>query len=230
MTYRRKEVIGPHTMYLGDARDLLGTLPPVDALVSDPPYGIGYKSPSGSGMCARGDYDVIEGDDKPFDPSPFLGFRDVILWGANHYASSLPPSAAWYIWDKRDGLSSNNNSDCEIAWSKRGGSARLKRHLWNGMLKASEKDARRAHPTQKPIEVMIWCMEHLPLTARTILDPFMGSGTTIVACQRLGRIGIGIEIKEDYFDTACRRVEEAMKQPDLFVQTPERQPVQEVLL
>lgn len=225
VTFRR---IGPHTLYLGDCREILPTLGKVDAVVTDPPYGIAYKSPSGKGMCIRGDYDVIVGDDEPFDPAPFLSFKDVILWGANHYSERLPSSAAWFVWDKRDGLPSNNNSDCEIAWSKRGGSARLKRHLWNGMLKASEKDSRRTHPTQKPVEVMQWCIEYLPTEADTILDPYMGSGTTGVACQRLGRKFIGIEIDPIHFATACRRIEAAMRQPDLFVQTAPT-PKQEVL-
>ena len=216
----RKEQIGDATLYQCDCREILPKLSIVDAVVTDPPYGIGYKSPSGRGMYERGDYPVIEGDCEPFDPTPFLGATDVILWGANHYASSLPPSAAWLIWDKRDGVSSNNNSDCELAWCKRGGSARLKRHLWNGMLKASERDDRRVHPTQKPIEVMQWCIEQLPLTAHTILDPFMGSGTTGVACVKLGRKFIGIELDPRYFDIACRRIEQAYAQPDMFVQAP----------
>ncbi len=189
-------------------------------VITDPPYGIAYKSPSGRGLTGRGDYDVIAGDTEPFDPSPWLGFRQVVLFGANHFADKLPPSAKWLIWDKRDGLASNNNSDCEMAWVKVGGSARLITHLWNGMLKASEKDQRRVHPTQKPIAVMEWVIEQATSQGDHILDPFMGSGTTGVAAVKLGRRFTGIEIDEGYFDIARRRIEAALKEPDMFIEPP----------
>lgn len=231
MTYARKEIIGDCTLYLGDCLELpqARILEPQEgwAIITDPPYGINYKSPSGAGMTVRGNYPVIVGDDQPFDPSPFLGFDDVIMWGANHFANRLPPSAAWLVWDKREGFAQNNNSDCEMAWCKRGGSARLKRHLWNGMLKASEKDSRRTHPTQKPIEVMRWCIEHLP-NAKTILDPFMGSGTTGVACVKLGRKFIGIDIEPTYFDIACKRIEQAYSQPDMFIEAEKPKPAEQL--
>jgi site-specific DNA-methyltransferase (adenine-specific)/modification methylase len=105
--------------------------------------------------------------------------------------------------------------------------ARMVRHLWNGMLRGNEGKTPRVHPTQKPIAVMEWCLGFLP-DAHTILDPFMGSGTTIVACQKLGRAGIGIEIDPEYFAIACKRVDEAMRQKDLFI-APAPQPVQEGL-
>jgi len=224
----RTETIGDAVLYLGDCREVLPTLQRVDAVVTDPPYGIAYKSPAGRGMTERGDYPVIYGDTEPFDPAPWLGFPQVVFFGANHFADKLPASAQWLIWDKRDGGTPNNNSDCELAWAKRGGSARLIRHLWNGMLKASERDDCRAHPTQKPIEVMRWVIETAAPDASTILDPFMGSGTTGVACIKLGRKFIGIEIEEKYFDIARRRIEEAWKQPRLF-EEPRSKPVQETL-
>lgn len=205
--------IGDATLWLGDCREILPTLPKVDAVVTDPPYGIAYKSPGGRGQYDRGDYPVIAGDEQPFDPSPWLGFDDVILFGANHFADRLPPSPAWLVWDKRDGFTSNNNSDCELAWHNRGGSARLIRHLWNGMLKDSERDQRRVHPTQKPIAVMEWC---LGFTSGLVLDPFMGSGTTGVACARLGRPFIGIEINREFFDIACERIYQELNQLRLF--------------
>lgn len=207
-------------LHLGDCREILPTLGKVDAVVTDPPYGISYKSPSGRGQTERGDYPVIEGDDEPFDPSPFLGFDQVVLFGANHYADKLPPSAKWLVWDKRDGVTPNNNSDCELAWVKNGGSARLIRHLWNGMLKASERDDRRVHPTQKPVAVMEWILQQATVPGDTILDPFMGSGTTGVAAVRLARGFIGIEIDRTYFEIALRRVSEALKQPDFFIEKP----------
>jgi site-specific DNA-methyltransferase (adenine-specific) len=193
------------------------------ALVTDPPYGIGFVHSGKGGKLARSTQfggEAIVGDDKPFDPSPWLSFPHVILFGANHFAHRLPPSSHWLIWDKRDGVCSNDQAECEMAWTNLRGPARLTRHLWNGMLKASEKGQQRVHPTQKPIEVMRWCIEQLPDDCQTILDPFMGSGTTGVAAVNLGRKFIGIEIEEKYFSIACKRIEQATKQADLFIEKP----------
>lgn len=225
----RVERIGDATLYLGDCREILPTLSGIDAVVCDPPYGISYKSPTGRGKTIRGDYAVIHGDTEPFDPTPFLGFPQVVLFGANHYASRLPDSAKWLVWDKRDGGTPNNNSDCELAWVKEGGSARLIRHLWNGMLKASERDELRVHPTQKPVAVMEWVLRQTTDDGNTVLDAYMGSGTTGVACLKTTRKFIGIEIDPGYFDIACRRIETAYKQPDLFIAPPEK-PKQEAML
>jgi site-specific DNA-methyltransferase (adenine-specific)/modification methylase len=165
----------------------------------------------------------IIGDDRPFNPEPFLSFETVVLFGANHFASSLPASPNWLIWDKRDSVCTNDQADCEMAWTNKKTPARLMRHLWNGMLKASEKGVKRVHPTQKPIAVMEWAIKQVGCPD-TILDPFMGSGTTLVACAKLGRSGIGIELDEDYFNIACERVEKAYQQTDLFVSEP-RNPI-----
>jgi len=228
----RIEHIGDATLYLGDCREILPTLGKVDAVVTDPPYGIGYAHGGGGGKLARStafaDVSIV-GDDKPFDPSDFLKFRTIALWGANHFAERLPSSAGWLVWDKRDGVCSNDQADCEIAWTNKPMPARIIRHLWNGMLKASERGESRVHPTQKPVAVMEWCLKLLTHTGETILDPFMGSGTTGVACAKLGRKFIGIEIEPKYFDIACRRIEAAYKQPDLFISKPPP-PKQEAML
>ena len=219
----RIETIGDATLYLADCRDVLPTLSGVDAVVTDPPYGIGYSHGVGGGRLARStkfDNHPLIGDDRPFDPTPWVLFQEAILWGANHYASRLPDASCWLTWDKRDGVCSNDQADCEHAWTNLGGPARVIRHLWNGMLKASERGVEREHPTQKPIAVMEWCVRFV--TRNIILDPFMGSGTTGVACARLGRKFIGIEIEPRYFDIACRRIEEAYRQRDLFVPAPSR--------
>jgi site-specific DNA-methyltransferase (adenine-specific)/modification methylase len=218
LTYRRKEIIGDCTLYLGDCLDILPTLGKVDAVVTDPPYGIGYIHGGGNGTLARGTKFsgvAINGDDVPFDPSPWLSFSHVVLWGGNHFASRLPDASCWLTWDKREGVGSNDQADCEHAWTSLKGPARLKRLLWSGMLKATERGVSRVHPTQKPIALMRWCLSFLP-DAEAILDPFMGSGTTGVACVQLQRRFIGIEIDEGYFDIACKRIEEAYKQPSLF--------------
>jgi len=221
MTAGRVETLAEGvTLYLGDCREILPTLGKVDAVVTDPPYGIGYSHGVGGGKLARStqfDHHPIVGDDAPFDPNPWLAFQFVVLFGANHFADRLPPSSAWLIWDKRDGVCSNDQADCELAWTNFGTPARLTRHLWNGMLKATERGEPRVHPTQKPIAVMDWVIRLIP-NANTILDPFMGSGTTGVAAVKLGRRFIGIEIEPKYFDIACRRVSEALRQPDLFVE------------
>ena len=157
----------------------------------------------------------------------WLTFPEVVLWGANHYASRLPDASCWLTWDKRDGVCSNDQADCEHAWTNLGGPARVIRHLWNGMLKASERGEVRVHPTQKPVAVMEWVLGFVK--AHTILDPFMGSGTTGVACARLGRRFIGCEIEPRYFDIACKRIEEAYRQPRLFAE-PAPKAVQEAML
>jgi site-specific DNA-methyltransferase (adenine-specific) len=227
----RVEHIGDATLYCADCREVLPTLGKVDAVISDPPYGIGYVHGDGGGRLARStsfNRIAVVGDDQPFDPSKFIHFPTVVLWGANHYADKLPSSAGWLIWDKRDGVCSNDQADCEIAWTNRKTPARVIRHLWNGMLKASERGEIRVHPTQKPIAVMEWCLQQVTRAGETILDPFMGSGTTGVAAIKLGRKFIGIEIDPGYFDIACRRIEQATRQPDLFISHP-APPVQDAL-
>ena len=215
-SWARKEIIGDCTLYLGDSEIIRADLSREGILVSDPPYGISYKSPSGKGKTIRGDYAIIKGDDKPFDPTPWLDWPQVVLFGANHFANMLPPSAKWLVWDKRAGMSPNNNSDCELAWVKEGGSARLITHLWNGMLKASEREDLRVHPTQKPIVVMEWVINQVASGLEMVTDPFMGSGTTGVACVRQGRPFVGVEMDEGYFEVACSRIRKAVSQPDLW--------------
>lgn len=230
---KRHERIGSCDLYLGDCLEVMGEIEDFDALVADPPYGISYsrgRGGGGFGGSARHTSDLDErpilGDDKAFDPSPFLALdRPSILWGANHYADKLPPSAKWLIWDKRRGTTTNDFADCEMAWTNLKGPARCLPHMWNGGLRDSEQGVKRKHPTQKAIVVMEWCLGFVP-DAETILDPFMGSGTTLVACAKLGRKGIGIELDPDYFDIACKRVEEAYRQPDLFVAPPTTPPEQ----
>lgn len=217
----REERIGECRLIQGDCLEVMPLLDPVDAVVTDPPYGIGYSHGGGGGKLARSTQHAkmpIIGDDTAFDPTPFLN-QPAILWGGNHFANSLPPQPSWIAWDKRCADYSNDQADCEFAWTNLGGPARMVRHVWNGMLRGSESKTPRQHPTQKPIAVMEKCLEFVS-DAETIFDPFMGSGTTLVACAKLGRKGIGIELDPDYFDIACKRVEEAYRQPDLFVAPP----------
>lgn len=209
-----------------------GATPPTgalfDAVVTDPPYGIAFahggndRSGIGKGRYAtKFSGQAIVGDDAPFDPTPFLQMASVvIMWGANHFADKLPASPSWLVWDKRAASQhSNDFADCELAWSSRKSVARVFRHQWDGMMKASERGVARDHPTQKPVELMKWCLEQVPY-CMTILDPFMGSGTTGVAAVKLGRRFTGIEIDPGYFDIAVRRIEAALKQPDMFIDPP----------
>ena len=223
----RVEHIGDATLYLGDARDVLPTLGHVDALIADPPYGIGYQKGAGgkgshSGLrfgLARRDTSPVTGDDVPFDPVPWLDFPHVVLWGANHFASRLPDAGRWLAWNKLGGMEPwDSFSDVEFAWCSQKGADRIFSHLWKGLCQKGA-GVRRDHPTQKPVELMEWCLEFVP-GAYDILDPFMGSGTTGVACARLGRRFIGVEIEPRYFEIACRRIEQAQRQKDLFIHAP----------
>lgn len=224
----REEIIGDCRLILGDCREILPTLGKVDAVVTDPPYGIAYqKGAGGRGKHTVRNIEAIAGDAEPFDPSPFLDSDDVILWGGNHFAARLP-HGRWLAWDKLAGMDEFDSfSDVEFAWRKGRGKDRIFSHMWKGICKASEKaqGKERWHPTQKPIALMEWCVG---MTTGTVLDPFMGSGTTGVACARLARPFIGIEIEPRYFDIACRRIEEAYKQPRLFAE-PRQEPKQEAL-
>lgn len=196
------------TIYHGDCREILPDVAGVDLVLTDPPYGHGWRginseAPGGRNWTRRR-AEAIEGHDTPFDPSFLLGFPDVVLFGANHYADKLPPSAAWFVWDKRDGTAVNNLSDCEMAWSKRGGSARLYRHMWNGLCRDSEI-GEHLHPTQKPIALMKWVLGFFP-DATTVLDPYMGAGSVLRAAKDLGRKAIGIEIEGRYCEIAAKRM------------------------
>ncbi len=220
--WKRRERIGLATMYLGDCREIVPTLQRPAAMISDPPYGVSERTArkaAGRGNLAEcNDFPPVYGDNEPFDPAPWLRAASiVVLWGANHYCSRVPDGPSWLIWDKRDGIPSNDNADCEIAWSNIGGPARVFRHLWNGMIRASEKDQPRQHPTVKPVALMRWCIEQAKVPAGgVILDPYMGSGSTGVAAVQMRHPFIGIEIEPRYFDVACRRIEEAQRQRDLF--------------
>ena len=208
----------------GDCLEVMRTLPAgsVDAVITDPPYGIGlqtnYASRKRTALAACNDFLPIAGDDKPFDPRPFLPFPVVVLFGANYYADRLPPSGGWVVWDKLNGLSSkrawgfNDNSDCELIWTNQGNAARLIPHRWMGAMKESEGNERRVHPTQKPIALMAELIKQYTQPGDLILDPFCGSGTTGVACVQTGRRFIGIEIDEGYATIARARIAKAAEQ------------------
>lgn len=210
------------TLYLGDCREILPTLGKVDAVVTDPPYGINEnerKIASRGKLATPTDYGVVEWDKKPIDADLVALIRKVsewqIIFGGNYF-EGLGPTSCWLIWDKKNGA--NDFADCELAWTNLPKAVRRIEWLWNGMIRKGNDV--REHPTQKPEGVMKWCIEHIPPPATLILDPFFGSGTTGVAAVKLGRKFIGIEIDEHYFSIACRRIADALKQPDFFVERP----------
>ena len=219
----RIERIGDATLYLGDCLEILPTLGKVDAVVTDPPYGIGVDQAMhraggtkyGLSLARKREYAPTDWDSAPPTEETIRLIcsmaRHQIIFGGNYFG--LPASRCWLVWDKVNG--GNAFADCELAWTNLDKPVRRIEWMWNGMLRKGREE-RNDHPTQKPVGVMKWCIEQLPSDCSTILDPFMGSGTTGVACARLGRKFIGIEIEERYFSIACRRIDEAYRQPRLF--------------
>lgn len=216
--WERVEVIGDCTLYQGDCLRVMPFLEGVDAVVTDPPYGIGEaagNNKSRSKLAVAKDYGDDDWDSEPATQSRLQTIRELapqqIIFGGNYY--DLPPTSCWLVWDKKNGAS--DFADCELAWTNLPQAVRRIEFMWNGML-PQNGEQRGDHPTQKPIEVMRWCLSHVP-DAKVICDPFMGSGTTGVACARDGRSFIGIEREPKYFDIACKRIEEAYRQPDMLV-------------
>ena len=213
--------IGTATLYHADCRDVLPLLPAFDAVITDPPYGIDYPARATQYRCMNG----LAGES--WDAEPFGPLDDVIakgakvvVWGGNHYA--LPLSRCWFVWHKPDGPPSF--SRVELAWTNLDRLAGYFRHTVS-----ATNPERCGHPTQKPLALMAWCIAQAG-APRTILDPFMGSGTTGVAAVRMGCEFTGIECRRDYFDMACERIEHAQRQGALFDHEPLRDFEQGALL
>jgi len=224
MSAPRKEIIGDATLYLGENADVLPTLDRRCSVVSDPPYGMDWDTDSTrftGGQHKRGDgredWGNIEGDAEPFDPAPWLDFRDAVLWGANHYAQRLPVGRTLLWLKKPPHLFGTFLSDFEVGWASGGHGCFAHFRQFPPPSRMVENDGQRVgHPTQKPLSLMEWCITEFAKGDQAVIDPFMGSGTTGVAAARLGRPFIGIERKRQFFETACRRIEEAYRQPRLF--------------
>lgn len=208
----RIERIGNATLYLGDCREILPTLGKVDAVVTDPPYGIAQVWQGGKGHgWAKADSDKAvrnEWDTAPPSPELIAALRAMsehqVFWGGNYF--DLPVSRGWYVWNKPE--RGFTLSEAELAWTNRDSVVRV--------FDANRSDTGRTHPTQKPVVVMEKSITNLPRSVLSVLDPFMGSGTTGVACANLGRSFIGIEIEPKYFDIACERIAAAHAQHRLF--------------
>lgn len=209
----RKEVIGDCTLYLGDCREILPTIQAesVDAVITDPPYGIKYKPLRGSNGSKMWGNRAVLGDDEPFDPKPIVDLCvPTIIWGANNFADKLPASGGWLVWDKtssgvRKGFV---YSHCELAWTNITSRVHKFSLNWQG----SSRDGEGFHhPTQKSIKLMSWCVSLIE-NASVVFDPYMGSGTTAIACAIAGRGFVGCELDVEHFDTACKRIEKAYEQ------------------
>lgn len=218
MENKRKEIIGDCTLYLADCMDIMPYIGMVDAVVTDPPYGIGRSGQQTTNTINK-KHKRKHYEDKKWDeniPSEvvfdtILSVSDEsIIWGGNYFSSFLPNRMRWLYWDK--GQNGLTMSDGELAWTSQNKALRA-----ITINRAAINIDGAQHPTQKPIQLMQWCLSFLP-DADVILDPFMGSGTTGVACVKEGRKFIGIELDEDYFNIACKRIKEAYDQPDIFVQ------------
>ena len=194
------------TIYHGDCREILPGLA-FDVVVTDPPYGVAHptdylsRGRSNLGVCK--DYAPVYEDDKPFDPSPLLA-HPCILWGGNHYASRLPDSSGWLVWDK-ERPPELDQSTVELAWSNCVKGARIYHHLWHGMMRASER-GESYHPTQKPVALYRWCLSLRGVPDGVVCDPYTGSGPCLVAAKESGRKAIGIEIEERYCEIAAKRL------------------------
>ena len=208
--------IGRATLYLGDCRDILPTLPKVDAVVTDPPYGIKADRDRNSQQWGWIDYGSGGWDNARPDAElialVIAAAKHSIVWGGNYFPDILPanPLAKWLVWDK--GQEGFSLADCEMAWCSFEGAIRRKLYA-----RALAMQDGKEHPTQKALAVMKWCIEQLPKGCDTILDPFSGSGTTGVAAVQMGRNFIGIEREPKYFDIARKRIEDAQRQGDFFV-------------
>jgi DNA modification methylase len=208
----RVEVIGDATLYLGDCRDVLPTLRGVDAVVTDPPYGIAHVWQGGFGKGwgkADAQKELRNSWDAEGPDQAVLGWisarTQAVVWGGNYF--ELPPSRCWLVWNKPE--RGFTLAEAELAWTNMDAVVRV--------CDAPRSESDREHPTQKPVKVMMFSVQK---TSGVVCDPFMGSGTTGVACAKLGRRFIGIEIEPRYFDIACRRIEAAQRQPDMFVPKP----------
>lgn len=232
-----KVIIGNAELWRGDCREILSMLPKVDAVITDPPYGIGADKGKNGSIPFKGGKPVKMAwhpenkwdKRRPSDDLIHLvvaAGRVSVVWGGNYFADLLPAMGRWLWWDKCQTMPSYG--DGELAWTNLPQTTPKKFTWANNKIFANRVE--RHHPTQKPLELMAWCVEMATKEGYTILDPFMGSGTTGVAAVQMGRKFIGIEKEERYFEIACRRIEDAYRQGVLFVDEHQNKQVQEALL
>jgi site-specific DNA-methyltransferase (adenine-specific) len=219
-------------IYLGDCREILPSLPKVDLVLTDPPYGINVVGGSkpfghvggskpfghvgGSNIVSVNSYVPVYGDNEPFNPAELLKIgENQIIFGANYFCDKLPPSKGWIVWDKKVKNNWNDNfSDVELAWSSFDRPTKCYRLLYMGLIQEHNREV-RCHPTQKPLELIKWIVENYSMPEQIILDPYLGSGTVAVASKGLGRKCIGIEIEEKYCEISARRCQQSVMQLEI---------------
>jgi DNA modification methylase len=210
--------LGRHRLICGDSNDpnqlarMIGT-EKVDLLFTDPPYGIDLNTSYQREDRTEGNiYEKVQGDDEPFDPGFLLTYfqkaKEVFIWGADNFCNKLPLGGSWIVWDKSNEAMDkiDFSGDFELCWSKNRHKYAMYRKLWSGFT-AKEKGETRIHPTQKPIEMALWFLEKWGKKAQTIADPFLGSGSTLIACEQLGKSCFGMEINPKYCDLILKRWE-----------------------
>jgi len=211
-----KVQIGDATLYLGDCMEILPTLDRVDAMITDPPYGLGKRMQGGTWGAKTEFKEMVIWDNAPPEVKNLIDLANMadiaVFWGGNYYG--LPPSRCWLVWDKQNAVPTM--ADCEIAWTSLDANTKRFSHPVGRIL--------NGHPSEKPLQLMRWSIDVVKAKG-TIFDPYMGSGTTGVAAIQMGRKFIGIEREPKYFDIACKRIEQASKQVDMFIEKPKQEQV-----
>jgi 16S rRNA G966 N2-methylase RsmD len=214
-------ILGNHRLLCGDSTDVLAVErlmdgKKADMVFTDPPYGVSVvkdgKVGADFGVAKKGRYAEVIGDDTTQTAHDAIAICQSfkvpvqVYWGGNYYADRLPPTSCWLIWDKRgDSGIVNTFADCELAWTNMTGPARIHKQLWNGMIREGEKD-KRVHPTQKPVALAEWAVGQY-LKGSTVLDLFLGSGSTLIACEKLRKACYGMEMSPAYCDVIVKRWE-----------------------
>jgi site-specific DNA-methyltransferase (adenine-specific) len=203
----RVETIGSATLYLGDCREILPTLPRMDALITDPPYGI--KITKSHRLAVSRGMGGLDWDDAPPSMTELAMMcaagRDKIIWGGNYFP--LPPTRCLLVWDKQN--DGRDFADLEVAWTNLDAVARIFR------MRPMNMDGGKEHPAQKPLQRMRWCISKCN-DPKSVIDPYMGSGSTGCAAVGMGMSFVGIEAHEPYFDLACERISNSLRQERLF--------------
>jgi 16S rRNA G966 N2-methylase RsmD len=220
-------ILGNHRLLCGDSTNIQHVKRLMDGVTpemvyTDPPYGISivsgnsvggskpFGSVGGSNVVKAGFYAPVAGDDSietaldAIELIKTLGSKTQVIWGGNYYANALPNSSCWIVWDKEN---TGNFADAELAWTNQDTAVRIFKHMWNGMLKASERGQKRVHPTQKPVALAEWCFENYG-DPKTVLDLFLGSGSTLIACEQTRRACYGMELSPAYCDVIVKRWED----------------------
>ena len=214
-------ILGNHRLLCGDSTNpqhverLMDGVTP-EMVYTDPPYGINIVGSNGKvggdNLAKNGVYAPVAGDgsiDVALDAIELiktLGSKTQVIWGGNYYANALANTASWVVWDKRGDMASNNFADCELAWCSIGSPARIYKQIWSGMIKEGES-GKRVHPTQKPVRLAEWCFENYG-DPKTVLDLFLGSGSTLIACEQTRRDCYGMELSPAYCDVIVKRWED----------------------